>query len=235
MPLPAVDTALQVETPEGIALELRPAGLPARSMAYLIDFFIRFSILVGTITILASLGEFGTGVMLVIYFVLEWFYPVVFELSGWAGTPGKRAMSLRVVMDDGLPVTLAASLTRNLLRAADFLPALYGAGILAVLLRSDFKRLGDIAAATLVVHVPQRTASALPLEALILVREPEVALSAAEQSALMALAVRAPRLTDERVDELAAIAAQRAVSPSTESAERTRKVLGTGLWLLGHR
>jgi len=50
----------------------------------------------------------------------------VFELTPWGASPGKRAMGLKVVMDSGLPVTLAASLTRNLLRAADFLPFGYG-------------------------------------------------------------------------------------------------------------
>ena len=57
--------------------------------------------------------------------------------------------------DNGLPVTPAASLTRNLLRAADFLPFCYGFAIVSMLLRRDFKRLGDIAAATIVVHEPR--------------------------------------------------------------------------------
>ena len=65
---------------------------------------------------------------------------------------------LKVVMDNGLPVTPAASLTRNLLRVADFLPFGYGFAIVSMLLRRDCKRLGDIAAATLVVHEPQATA-----------------------------------------------------------------------------
>ena len=87
------------------------------------------------------------GVMLVLLFAIEWLYPVVFELLPWAATPGKRALDLRVVMDTGLPVTPAASLTRNLLRAADFMPMLFAFGLLSMLLRRDFKRLGDLAAA----------------------------------------------------------------------------------------
>jgi uncharacterized RDD family membrane protein YckC len=78
---------------------------------------------------------------------------VLFELSPWAATPGKRALGLKVVMDDGLPVTPAASLIRNLLRAADFLPFLYAAGLISMLVRADFKRLGDLAAGHVVVHV----------------------------------------------------------------------------------
>jgi hypothetical protein len=57
-----------------------------------------------------------------------------------------------VVMDSGLPLTPGASVIRNLLRAADFLPFLYAAGAACMLLRADFKRLGDIAAGTLVVY-----------------------------------------------------------------------------------
>ena len=59
---------------------------------------------------------------MILLFALEWLYPVVFELTPSGATPGKRVFGLRVVMDNGLPVTPAASMTRNLLRAADFLP-----------------------------------------------------------------------------------------------------------------
>ena len=55
-------------------------------------------------------------------------------------------------MDNGLPVTPAASMARNLLRVADFLPFGYGFAIVSMLVRRDYKRLGDIAAATIVVH-----------------------------------------------------------------------------------
>ena len=58
-------------------------------------------------------------------------------------------------MDNGLPVTPAAALSRNLLRAADFLPFAYGFAIVSMLVRHDCKRLGDIAAATIVVHEPR--------------------------------------------------------------------------------
>src|SRR5438874_1705011 len=67
-------------------------------------------------------------------------------------TPGKKAMGLQVVMDSGLPVTPAASLVRNLMRAADFMPAGYAFGFACMLLRADFKRIGDLAAGTLVVY-----------------------------------------------------------------------------------
>ena len=84
---------------------------------------------------------------------------MVFELHASGATPGKRVFNLKVVMDNGLPVTPAASMTRNLLRVADFLPFGFGFAIASMLVRRDYKRLGDIAAATLVVH-EQRPAPA---------------------------------------------------------------------------
>src|SRR5215510_2035472 len=151
-----LDTVVAAETPEGIVLELRPAGLSARFYAFLIDWFVRLMIAYATLIASAFLGGLGLGFWLLFYFLLEWFYPVAFELSRWGATPGKIVVGIKVVMDNGLPVTPAASFTRNLLRVADFLPFLFGAGIVSMLLRQDSKRLGDLAAATIVVHQPQR-------------------------------------------------------------------------------
>ena len=98
-----------------------------------------------------ALAGLGQGLMLLGFFLLEWFYPVFFELRSGA-TPGKRAMGLRVVHDDGTPVGAVASVIRNLLRVADFLPLFYAAGLVSCLVDRDFRRLGDLAAGTLVVH-----------------------------------------------------------------------------------
>ena len=76
---------------------------------------------------------------------------------------------------------------------------------MSVLLRSDCKRLGDIAAGTIVVHQP-RTAPRIALDSVPPV-VPVAPLAPEDQAALIALAARAPRLTGERLDELAALAA----------------------------
>ena len=149
MPL---DTLYTAETPEGIALSLRPAGLVSRLLAYVVDFGVRLGLFLVISIIAGATGGMGAALLLISYFALEWFYPVVFELALGGASPGKRIMGIRVVMDSGLPVTPAASIIRNLLRAADFLPFLYAAGAACVLLRPDFKRLGDLAAGTLVVY-----------------------------------------------------------------------------------
>ena len=227
-----LDTRYRVETPEGIALALAPAGVVARGYAFAIDLGVRLALFSFTATTLSLLGDFGMGLVLVSFFVLEWLYPVAFELSPWAATPGKRALGLRVVMDTGLPITPAASLTRNLLRAADFMPMLFAFGLLSMLLRPDFKRLGDLAAATLVVHVPSLPSNvALPAST---PRPPAHQLSARAQSAIVSWAARVPRLTEARADELAALAAPAAV-PRARDDQRVTALIGVAQWLLGQR
>jgi len=229
---PLLDLRYRVETPEGIALTLAPAGVVARSVAFAIDFSIRVALLMTVAVALGLLGQFGFGLFMIFFFGLEWFYPVLFELSPWAATPGKRALGLKVVMDDGLPVTPAASFIRNLLRAADFLPFLYAAGLLSMLVRSDFKRLGDLAADTVVVHVAEPAHAELVTDATP--RPPERQLSTRAQSALVAWAARIPRLTPARAEELAAIAAP-AVVPRAREDQQVAALAGVARWLAGQR
>lgn len=228
-----LDTVVAAETPEGIMLELRPAGLSARFYAFAIDWMIRIMIAYVGGMFAIFMGGLGLGFWLLLYFVLEWFYPVFFELGRSGATPGKRMVRIKVVMDDGLPITPAASFTRNLLRVADFLPFLFGAAIVSMLLRQDCKRLGDLAAGTLVVHEPQR-APKVNLDA-VAPLAPVVPLAPSDQAALVALAARAPSLTAERLDELAALAAPVSGDAGKAGPNVTRRVLGVAQWALGKR
>ena len=228
-----LDTVVSAETPEGILLELRPAGLTARFYAFAVDWIVRVAIFY-TIGIATSFaGGIGFAFFIILLFGLEWLYPVVFELTPSGATPGKRVFGLKVVMDNGLPVTAAASFTRNLLRAADFLPFFYGFGIVSVLLRRDSKRLGDVAAATLVVHQP-RAVSRIPLNEFEPVA-PARPLAPEDQAAVIALAARASTLTPERLDELAALAGAVSGNAGQSGPAVTHRVLGVAQWLLGRR
>jgi uncharacterized RDD family membrane protein YckC len=228
-----LDTVVTAETPEGILIELRPAGLTARYYAFVLDLLIRGAMLIALWTALGFMAGIGAAAYSISWFLLEWFYPVAFELSRWGATPGKRALRLRTVMDNGLPITPAASITRNLLRTVDFLPFCYGFAFVSMLLRRDFKRLGDIAAATLVIHQQQATPkialSDLPPLA------PAQPLAPRDQAAVMALAARASGLTRERLDELAALAAPICGDAGRSGPEVTRRVLAVSQWLLGRR
>jgi uncharacterized RDD family membrane protein YckC len=228
-----LDSVVSAETPEGILLEMRPAGLSARFCAFVIDWLIRIAILYAAMFVVGIFGGVGIAFWLILAFVLEWFYPIFFELGKRGATPGKRAMDLKVVMDNGLPITPRASITRNLLRAADFMPLAYGAAIVCMLVRNDGKRLGDLAAATLVVHQPRPAPKAtLDMVAPI---APARLLAPRDQAAVISLAARAPTLTVERLDELAALARSVQGDEPRESSEVTRRVLGVAQWLLGRR
>lgn len=228
-----LDSVIAAETPEGILLELRPAGLSARFCAFTIDLLIRFAVFFVAIIVTSALGGLGVAFGFILYFLLDWFYPVLFELSRDGATPGKSAMGLKVVMDNGLPVTPAASMTRNLLRVADFLPFGYGAAIASMLLSRDYKRLGDLAASTIVVHQPRPA----PKATLDMVKPlaPLIPLSQRDQSALIALAARAPTLTTERLEELALMATPVQGQAGGNPEDITRRVLGVSQWLLGRR
>lgn len=233
MPADVLDTVVSAETPEGILLKLRPAGLSARFYAFGLDWMIRLMIMYTAMMVAAFMGGLGVAFLLILFFALEWFYPVAFELTASGATPGKKVFGLRVVMDNGLPVTPAASLTRNLLRAADFLPFCYGFAIVSMLLRRDFKRLGDIAAATIVVHEP-RAVPRIGLDEIAPV-VPARTLAPQDQAAVVALAARARRLTTDRLDELAALAATVSGDAGRSGPDVTRRVLGVAQWALGRR
>jgi uncharacterized RDD family membrane protein YckC len=199
-----LDTARRVATPEGIELTLRLAGPVPRALAWAVDLAIRVIALWVLSFLLGALGMLGLGVMFLAAFFLEWLFPAWCEARWNGATPGKRLLGLMVLNDDGSPVRWSAALTRNLLRAVDFLPFLYAAGLAAMLMNRDFKRLGDLAAGTVVVYRegerrPAQIPSAAPLA-------PPAALSLNEQRTLIDLAERAAVLSPARVEELAELA-----------------------------
>ena len=230
-----LDTVVKVETPEGIELQLRAAGLHARLCAWMLDLLFRAAGLYAAGLLAGFLGVLGVSFWLISAFALEWLYPVVFELSRAGATPGKRMLGLKVVMDSGLPITPAASFIRNLLRAADFLPLFYSCGVVSMLVRADFKRLGDLAAGTLVVHAPKAPSHGAPLN--VAAHAPAIALSVSARAALLQLASRATRINTERLDEVAALAAPACgvAAGTAASSALTQQVLGVAQWLLGNR
>lgn len=219
-----IDTLRVHETPEGVDLSLHTAGPVARAAALVIDGFIKGAIYLALIPLIVFAG-FGIGLLLLGIFLVEWFYPVFFELRSGA-TPGKRAMGLAVVADDGTPITPGASLIRNLLRVADFLPFAYGAGLVCTLVDRDFRRLGDLAAGTLVVHTgPTAAERAIPEQAPRALPWP---LPLDVQQAILDYAERSQRLSAERRTELAEALSQ-ITGESGKAAEEA--LLGYANWL----
>lgn len=160
----ALDTVALVETPEHVRFSFELAGPARRAGAYVIDLVVR-SFLLGLLVALAALaglwsddadltkgvGGISTGLWLVMAFFMEWGYFVLLEMLMGGQSVGKRALRLRVVSADGRPLSFTQSVLRNLLRAADFLPASYAIGLVVMVQERHFRRLGDLVGNTLVI------------------------------------------------------------------------------------
>jgi uncharacterized RDD family membrane protein YckC len=179
-----------IVTPEGVSLELTLAGLGSRGVGAIVDALIKFALMIATIAFAfggvgvldpgtrgdvdpGSTAVLGVAIGILILFVINFIYDVLFETLGSGRTPGKRVAGTRVVLAGGAPVRFLPSAIRNMVRLVDYLPFFYGVGIVSILATSKNQRLGDLAAGTLVVRDPKdpapRWAAALPQPA------PEVA------------------------------------------------------------
>jgi uncharacterized RDD family membrane protein YckC len=222
-----LDTTVQVETPEGIALQLRSVGIVPRALAWAVDATIRIIIAMVAATVLALLGESGAGIYFILIFVLLWFYPVLFEVLRDGQTPGKTAMNLRVINANGTPVTWIASIVRNLLRTVDMLPLFYACGLVTVLVDAHSRRIGDIVAGTLVVYTdpPPKQSAAPPVPPVW----PAVPLRADERAAIVEFAERAEQLTPERQAELADLLPALTDSAGAAAVQRLHGMAGAFL------
>lgn len=153
---PPPDSELVVATPERVSFDYQVAGLGTRAIAQILDLLIILALLVavgfaagafaviGSNTVAFLVGLIGTFVALFGYF---WVSEAL-----WSGqTIGKRAFRLRAVGDRGEPLTFAQAGIRNVVRIIDFLPYAYGVGLVVLFANGRGKRLGDLAAGTVVV------------------------------------------------------------------------------------
>lgn len=224
-----LDTTYTVNTPEGIALELSPAGPVSRTLAWLVDLAIRSAISLFLFMVLAFMGKMGLGLAMILVFLLEWFYPVWFELRHEGQTPGKKLLQIYVAQLDASPVTPAASVVRNLLRVVDFLPFLYGFGLFSTLLTKRFQRLGDLAANTVVLHKQPGSVPAHDFDDPA--QHPQASLTLTEQQAIILFAQRQRTLTEERQQELALMSGP-LVDEHKDAAAHIR---GIASWLAGRK
>jgi uncharacterized RDD family membrane protein YckC len=149
----------------------QPAGPTWRCAAYLLDFGIRWAVLLGSLFfasfVMVALPGVAIGSLLLLLFLLEWGYFIGCEYFLQGRTLGKMACGLRVIHENGQPLSWWGSTLRNLLRAADTLPLLlvfgeelgafallpvYGPALICMTLSPKLQRLGDLAARTVVVH-----------------------------------------------------------------------------------
>ncbi len=147
---------LAIVTPENVRFEFWLAGLASRAAAWVIDLLVMSALTTLVLVIVSVAGVLLGGVAAAIYFVLafliQWGYGALCEW-GWAGqTVGKRVVGIRVLQLSGTRITLLQALVRNLVRVVDLMPALYLAGGACALLDTRGRRLGDLAAGTVVVR-----------------------------------------------------------------------------------
>lgn len=165
------DEFLNIDTPENVAFGYEVAGIGSRFIAALVD-----TILIIILQLVVNVAVLFLGRLLLdlldtqldgandalfawlvagfglLAFALLWGYYIGFELFWNGQSPGKWMMDLRVLRTDGSPISLVEALIRNLVRLVDFMPAFYGVGVVTMFINTRARRLGDLAANTLVVY-----------------------------------------------------------------------------------
>jgi uncharacterized RDD family membrane protein YckC len=156
-----------ISTPENVDLHLELAGLGNRILAALIDSTISL-ITIGLIALVAwgvftlvSMGPLPSNVKGIAYgfilmiamfiaFFIQFGYHIFFEGTWQGQTPGKKVAQIRVIEQNGQPVTWPAVIIRNLLRAIDM--GLILIGVLSMMIDKNERRFGDLAAGTVVIR-----------------------------------------------------------------------------------
>jgi uncharacterized RDD family membrane protein YckC len=157
MEQPLSDTDLVVSTPERVSFDYQVAGLGTRGIAQILDLLIVTGLLIAVFFFGSGVGAYTQSSTLAVLIELFGTFIVVFgyfwisEALFSGQTLGKRAFRLRVVGDRGEPMTWVQAGIRNVIRIVDFLPYGYGVGVIVLFANGRGKRLGDLAAGTIVV------------------------------------------------------------------------------------
>jgi len=146
-----------VETPEHVEVRFELAGLGSRAAAAMMDLVLVSLLLVplqiatDQLGLETALGRWASALLYLLLSFALFAYYILFEGLNHGRTPGKILLGIRVVMDTGRPITPAAAVLRNLVRAGEYAALLLPAALTMLLHRSN-KRLGDLAAGTIVVR-----------------------------------------------------------------------------------
>ena len=170
----ATDETLVIETPERVPLHFALASIGNRFLACAVDHAIQLlaiAVMAIAFTIIANYSSLGNrlseapkwvyAVGIIIVFLLISGYFAIFEWLWNGQTPGKRWLKLRVIREDGRPITFFEAAVRNLLRDFDIMPApFYSVGLISVFASSKDQRVGDMVAGTVVVREREAEAPA---------------------------------------------------------------------------
>ncbi len=159
---------LTIDTPEQVSIRFPLAGMGSRFLAILIDTLLQIAayivLVLVFLLVVSAAPKSGSGqlshnsekwmvaILILVHFVMYWGYFTLFE-AFWNGqTPGKKLFKIRVIQESGRQITFFEAMIRNLIRVIDMLPSFYLVGVIAMACNRRHKRLGDLAAGTLVVH-----------------------------------------------------------------------------------
>ncbi|MBK3581220.1 RDD family protein [Streptomyces sp. MBT65] len=147
----------ELVTGEAVALELRPARLPSRALAVLLDLIVAIAAYTGVTVVLmlstASLDVAAQVAVSIAAFVLLLVGgPIAVETLSHGRSLGKLAFGLRVVRDDGGPIRFRHALVRGAIGVIEILMTFGVVACIASLVSARGRRLGDVFAGTLVVR-----------------------------------------------------------------------------------
>jgi uncharacterized RDD family membrane protein YckC len=147
----------ELVTGEAVALELRPAKLPSRALAVLLDLVVAMVVYMAVVLVLvlstAGLDEAAqTAISIASFLLVLVGGPIAVETLSHGRSLGKLACGLRVVRDDGGPIRFRHALVRGAVGVVEILMTLGVVACIASLVSARGRRLGDVFAGTLVVR-----------------------------------------------------------------------------------
>ena len=169
------EETLIIETPERVPLAFALASIGNRFLAVAIDHFIQFfayfivSWAIYALTdgrnpltegneqsMFAEMSRWTMALYMLVVFLLFSGYFIFFEWLWNGQTPGKKLLKLRVIREDGRPITLWEAIARNLLRIFDAVPGfvlpIYSVGLITIFCNRRDQRIGDMFAGTVVIR-----------------------------------------------------------------------------------
>jgi uncharacterized RDD family membrane protein YckC len=170
----ATEDILIIETPERVPLHFALASIGNRFLACAIDHGLQaltILVIIIAFSVIADYSSLGNqfseapkwvrAVLGIVVFLIFSAYFAFFEWLWNGQTPGKRWLKLRVIREDGRPLTFWEAAVRNLLRVVDMLPPpFYSLGLISVFVSSSDQRIGDLVAGTVVVREREAEAPA---------------------------------------------------------------------------
>jgi uncharacterized RDD family membrane protein YckC len=158
---------IQVDTPEQISLEFPLAGIGSRFMGLAVDTLLQVLLYIAAFFALVGIEKYAPtlpawlawlpaswapALLILFLFCIYWGYFAFFEIIWKGQTPGKRLAGIRAIKDSGRALNVYEVIGRNLLRAVDWLPTMYIAGIVSMMISRRNQRLGDHLVGSIVVH-----------------------------------------------------------------------------------